>query len=83
VKKIILISFLIIFLYSCRSTNEDAPYSFFVAGHTYGSPAADNPGLHPPFIETFSWLNDQEEIKFGILTGDLKPLLRLLIKKYR
>jgi len=46
-------------------------YSFFIAGHTYGTVGINNTGLHPPFVEKFQYIQDREEIKFGILTGDI------------
>ena len=59
-------------LQSCNNGGQDAePYAFFVAGHTYGMPQGENQGLHPPFIEAFKWLNEEEDIHFGILTGDI------------
>jgi hypothetical protein len=57
---------------SCVShDHQDDSYSFFVAGHTYGNPNGSNPGLHPPFIKSFGWINENEDIDFGILTGDI------------
>ncbi len=46
-------------------------YSFFIAGHTYGAAGVNNPGLHPPFIEKFEYIQSREEIKFGVFTGDI------------
>ena len=46
-------------------------YSFFVAGHTYGSPGVNNVGLHPPFKAKFDYINSRPKIKFGVLTGDI------------
>ena len=55
--------------------NKDKPdpvlYSFFVAGHTYGSPGVNNVGVHPPFKERFDLIRNDESIKFGVLTGDI------------
>lgn len=71
--------FLLVFT-SCQK-NTSIPvvkpsYSFFVAGHAYGSPvnAPSNYGLHPPFIEKIGWLNEQEHLKFGVFTGDVVRL---------
>lgn len=47
------------------------PYSFFVAGHTYGNHLADNIHLHPPFTDQFSYIRNYPEITFGFLTGDI------------
>jgi len=51
-------------------------YSFFVAGHAYGSPQlpAEVLGLHPPFLEKIGWLNQTDSLKFGIFTGDIARL---------
>lgn len=46
-------------------------YSFFVAGHVYGKPGVDNEGLHPPFEQSCKELVSQNDIEFGILTGDV------------
>ncbi len=45
------------------------PYTFLVAGHTYGVPGVDNPGVHPPFKTWFPWLNEHHP-KFGFFAGD-------------
>jgi len=48
------------------------PYSFFVAGHTYGNHLADNIHLHPPFKEQLANIHyDYPDISLGILTGDI------------
>lgn len=46
-------------------------YSFFVAGHTYGKPGVDNKGLHPPFVQKFSLIQNDSNVRFGLLTGDV------------
>jgi hypothetical protein len=46
------------------------PYSFFVAGHTYGVPGADFSGPHPPFREFFPQIN-ASHLDFGLFTGDI------------
>ncbi|MFT5122318.1 MAG: hypothetical protein ACI9QL_004940 [Candidatus Omnitrophota bacterium] len=51
--------------------NPATPYSFFVAGHTYGEPGVDNVGFHPPFRQKFGYLQSRPEIAFGVLTGDI------------
>jgi len=61
----------ILILYSIVSYGQSPLYSFFVAGHTYGTPGVNNPGLHPPFKQKFSYIQSRTEIKFGILTGDI------------
>jgi len=49
---------------------ELQPYSFFVAGHTRGIYYADNVGLHPPFMDKFSLIN-QRKTDLGFLLGDI------------
>ncbi len=61
--------FFFAFVLGIRS--QTIEYSFFVAGHTYGKPGVNNVGLHPPFKEKFDYIRSREEIKFGILTGDI------------
>lgn len=67
--KYVLLILTIACLWSC--TERDEAYSFFVAGHTYGSPGADNPGLHPPFIKEFDRINKDPSLLFGVFTGDI------------
>jgi len=69
---------ILIFTFACCRTNTDIPditqnksYSFFVAGHTYGKPGVDNPGVHPPFKRKIDLIKSDTLIKFGILTGDI------------
>lgn len=50
---------------------DSGPYSFFVAGHTYGKPRVDNVGFHPPFKKKFNLINNDMSIEFGVLTGDI------------
>lgn len=60
------------FSFSNATAQSDSNlYSFFIAGHTYGTVGIDNTGLHPPFIDKFEYIQNREEIKFGILTGDI------------
>lgn len=49
----------------------DSTYSFFIAGHSYGTPGVDNAGLHPPFEAKFPYIQSRQEIGFGILLGDI------------
>lgn len=44
-------------------------YSFFIAGHVYGSPYADNLGIYPKFFKKL--LNDKIKYDFGIFAGDV------------
>jgi len=53
------------------SNTDSIAYSFFIAGHTYGKAGVNNEGLHPPFKEKFNYIQSREEIKFGVLLGDI------------
>ncbi len=46
-------------------------YAFFVAGHVYGTPGGANLGVHPPFKTAFQYINEYENMLFGVLTGDM------------
>jgi hypothetical protein len=68
----------IIFLQGCRKDEQPViaaepvvEYSFFVAGHTYGKPGANNTGLHPPMVAKFDLIKNDSTIEFGVLTGDI------------
>ncbi|MDT8393413.1 MAG: metallophosphoesterase [Bacteroidales bacterium] len=61
---------LVFIMYSCKR-DDAGQYSFFVAGHTYGAPMADNQGLHPPFTSEFDKLNNDNRLQFGVFTGDI------------
>ncbi len=50
---------------------EASAYSFFIAGHTYGSPGTDNVGFHPPFKATFEYIRSHDNMQFGVLVGDI------------
>ncbi len=67
-----LIGFLLI-VSACvdKQTVSNKEFSFFVAGHTYGSPGVNNKGLHPPFENAIPFLNGIDDLEFGILTGDI------------
>ncbi|MDD3860364.1 MAG: T9SS type A sorting domain-containing protein [Bacteroidales bacterium] len=52
-------------------TLSQESYSFFIAGHVYGSTGVNNVGFHPPFKEKFEYIHSREEIKFGVLLGDM------------
>lgn len=74
------LKFIIIICFVLLACTNDKPkklqYSFFVAGHTYGSPVEmkknenNQKGLHPPFKEKFSYLNEQPKMSKGFLLGD-------------
>ena len=69
--------FSVLILASCGKddleTLEVSPisHSFFIAGHTYGSPGVDNEGLHPAFKHKFNLIQNDGSVDFGILTGDI------------
>ena len=67
----LLISGLILFNATLSAQNATTPYSFFVAGHTYGEPGVNNQGFHPPFKQQFGYIQSRPEIEFGVLTGDI------------
>ncbi len=46
-------------------------YSFFVAGHVYGSPNAPQLGMYPPFVEVLQSFDQQNQFDFGFLAGDV------------
>mgnify|MGYP001797720583 CR=1 FL=1 len=56
---------------SCPRKAVVEPYSFFVAGHTYGVKEKPIPGLHMPFVADFETLNNYPDLHFGVLTGDI------------
>jgi hypothetical protein len=62
------LAFVLLVVYGNAQT---VPYSFFIAGHTYGKPGVDNAGVHPPFKAKFTYIQNRTEIKFGIFTGDI------------
>ena len=55
----------------CENTQPIKPYSFIVAGHTYGNPGEPQYGLYPPFIQHTDYFNQLSNLSFGILTGDV------------
>ncbi len=69
-----------IFILSCSilswgcSKNIPAKYSFFVAGHAYGSPMDKTMGLHPPFVKEVQKINKNKNIELGFFTGDIVRL---------
>lgn len=73
----LLIPFLIVLVSSCQKDvitdplpKTIEPYTFFAAGHTYGSPGTDNAGFHPPFTAKFNLIN-KRNIDLGFLLGDI------------
>lgn len=69
-KKEILI---LLFLFSVLGPlfSQEEAYSFFIAGHVYGTPGVNNVGFHPPFKAKFDYIKSRSEIKFGVLLGDI------------
>lgn len=69
--------FLLVFIFfgcsSAQTDKETRNYSFFVAGHVYGYPGESeaNIGVHPPFKEKLGLIRDNDEIAFGVFTGDI------------
>jgi len=51
--------------------DETPVYSFFTAGHAYGSPQSPQYGLHPPFADYIPSINNYPQIELGFLTGDV------------
>jgi hypothetical protein len=77
-KHIVIFLLVIVFLQSCRKDKihpadlgNNVAYSFFVAGHTYGSTVNFTGGLYQPFKNKFEWMNNDSLIELGILTGDI------------
>ena len=56
---------------SSSFAQDTTSYSFFIAGHVYGAPGVNNQGMYPPFKDKFDYIKGRNEIKFGILTGDI------------
>ena len=48
---------------------ETSDYSFFIAGHAYGTPSDNNLGIYEPFY--LDLLNLKNTFNFGILAGDV------------
>lgn len=73
VRKIVLISFLSIGVFSSLSlvAQDSIMYSFFVAGHTYGNPLNHTLGLYDQLKKRFPYIKSRKEIKFGVFTGDI------------
>jgi hypothetical protein len=64
----------LLMLQACKLPEQPRdPYSFFVAGHTYGHPdsARHTLGLYPPFVRELDTLAHWPGMKVGFLTGDV------------
>jgi len=76
-KNLRLIYILLFMFFACEDNSVDDTldnsYSFFIAGHVYGKPGNDivRDGLHPPFKNKFSLINQNSNIEFGIFLGDI------------
>lgn len=51
--------------------SQDTLYSFFSAGHIYGSPGNPSNGIYDKFTDLYSYLKSKDSLKFGVLTGDI------------
>lgn len=51
--------------------NSPVDYSFFVAGHAYGSTDNYQGGLYDPFLEKLDTINGDDNMEFGVLLGDV------------
>ena len=71
----LLILLLTLISFSCKKDPKIEPsykYSFFVAGHTYGTPLLPPKlGLHNSFVNHIPFINNYNKMNFGILTGDI------------
>ena len=61
----------LLFIFSLRWINDKNSYSFFVAGHLYGSTSGNSVHIHPPFKAVFPFIRSQPGMAFGVFTGDL------------
>jgi len=68
-----LLAFICIGCSSAQKNISAIDYSFFVAGHVYGYPGESeaNIGVHPPFKEKIPLINANQQIAFGVFTGDI------------
>ena len=76
-KYVFFISLLIVLVSACQKEIIVEPipetyesYTFFVAGHVYGSPGVDNFGFHPPFRAKFDLINERNT-SLGFFLGDI------------
>lgn len=61
---------LVVFVFSVLKSQEPI-YSFFSAGHTYGSPLDHHYHLHYPFVDYIPEINSYSNMEYGFLTGDV------------
>lgn len=62
---------IVIILIGCGSQKNEVRYSFFVAGHAYGSIYFPADGLYNKFSQNKPFLDSISTLKFGVLTGDI------------
>ena len=69
----LLVSILLFVFNNCDKPFKSKPYSFFIAGHTYGYPGyeIERNGLHPPFKYRFDLIKENNFIEFGVFLGDI------------
>jgi len=65
-KKILLV---LVLLSSANFLNAQLLYSFYAAGHAYGSPLNVHYGLHYPFVDYIPTINNYPGMELGFLTG--------------
>lgn len=70
-KKLTVVLFIFILMGNLAAQNRDNIYTFFSAGHTYGSPLSPQYGLHPPFVAYIPEINNYPNMQLGFLTGDV------------
>ncbi len=70
-KKIFLYIFILFQSVVVNAQNDTLLYSFFSAGHTYGSPNNPHYGLHYPFVDFIPEINNYSGMEMGFLTGDI------------
>ncbi len=59
---------------ACNTPPSSTAYSFFVAGHIYGTPGPSNntnEGIYDPFIKKFNSINQCKSMTYGFLLGDI------------
>ncbi|MCD6178635.1 MAG: hypothetical protein J7K39_01910, partial [Bacteroidales bacterium] len=70
-RKTLLYLFALVLLGNIKAQNSTAIYSFFTAGHTYGSPNNPHLGLHYPFVYYIPTINNYPNMEYGFFTGDV------------
>lgn len=71
IKRIFLIIIAVILVGGVKGQTESPEYSFFTAGHTYGSPDNTTFGLYYPFDDYIPKINNYPSMELGFLTGDV------------